>query len=321
MADQENEKAPLKKHFKRSPGYPFINLETAVGRATTFYSQHGDRWADPEIAVTFWGYSTKSSGGRQTLAALKHYGLLKTRDDGRVALSDRGLDIVMPGSPRKLEALKGAALEPEEFRKLWDAHGEALGHEQQLRFELVRDQGFNQKAVGDFIQNYRDTIRYAGLKKSATMPAETRPDGGGADHGGEASREAAHDIPSFGDLIQWESEGVEQFLQPRRVRAVAAGEWVFVDGSETGLPVSQVTVVGKAPEEPRMPAMLETPKARPTLPLAGTELLSLSIPFRGKTLSVQIRSEGEPLRSAHVAKVIKHLELSKEDLDPPAGGE
>ena len=61
--------------------------------------------------------------------------------------------------------------------------------------------------------------------------------------------------------------------------------------------------------------------AVPTLALpasGGAEVLSLTVPFRGKTLSVQIRSQGEPLQSRHLDKVVKHLNLAKEDLDVEA---
>ena len=46
-----------------------------------------------------------------------------------------------------------------------------------------------------------------------------------------------------GSYVQWTSQGVAQFTSPRRVVFVSPdGQWVFVDGSGTGLPVGQVTV-------------------------------------------------------------------------------
>jgi hypothetical protein len=46
-----------------------------------------------------------------------------------------------------------------------------------------------------------------------------------------------------GSYVQWTSQGVAQFASPRRVVSVSPdGQWVFVEGSGTGLPVGQVTV-------------------------------------------------------------------------------
>jgi hypothetical protein len=54
---------------------------------------------------------------------------------------------------------------------------------------------------------------------------------------------------NIGDLVQWASEGVDQFNTPSRVRAVQMHdqqEWAFVEGSKTGMPVSELTVVTSA---------------------------------------------------------------------------
>jgi hypothetical protein len=53
----------------------------------------------------------------------------------------------------------------------------------------------------------------------------------------------------IGDLVKWASDGVEQFDTPRRVRAMQMHdqqEWAFVEGSKTGMPVSELTVVTSA---------------------------------------------------------------------------
>ena len=66
---------------------------------------------------------------------------------------------------------------------------------------------------------------------------------------------------NVGDLVQWASDGADQFDTPRRVRATQRHdrqEWAFVEGSKTGMPVSELTVVTlasavmeeKAPSDP-----------------------------------------------------------------------
>lgn len=63
--------------------------------------------------------------------------------------------------------------------------------------------------------------------------------------------------PKIGDLIQWTVCGADQFATPRRVASVDdynGGVFVFVEGSDTGLPIDQVTVVGAAlPPRPPCP--------------------------------------------------------------------
>ena len=54
---------------------------------------------------------------------------------------------------------------------------------------------------------------------------------------------------NIGDLVQWTRDGVDQFDTPRRIRAMQMHdqqEWAFVEGSKTGMPVSELTVVTSA---------------------------------------------------------------------------
>jgi hypothetical protein len=49
-----------------------------------------------------------------------------------------------------------------------------------------------------------------------------------------------------GDLVQWTSDGIDQFETPRRVQSVHrrdGKEWAFVEGTNTGVPLSELTVV------------------------------------------------------------------------------
>jgi hypothetical protein len=54
---------------------------------------------------------------------------------------------------------------------------------------------------------------------------------------------------NIGDLVQWARDSVDQFETPRRIRALQMHdqqEWAFVEGSKTGMPVSELTVVTSA---------------------------------------------------------------------------
>ena len=54
--------------------------------------------------------------------------------------------------------------------------------------------------------------------------------------------------PQVGDLVQVEIEGVLQLGKPARVRAIQphdGQDWVFIEGSEAGIPMTQTVVIEK----------------------------------------------------------------------------
>lgn len=62
---------------------------------------------------------------------------------------------------------------------------------------------------------------------------------------------------SIGDLVQWTSGGVDQFETPRRVRAVQRRdrkEWAFVEGTRTGIPLNELTVVTPKSDATALPS-------------------------------------------------------------------
>lgn len=82
-----------------------------------------------------------------------------------------------------------------------------------------------------------------------------------APHGGKTP--PVYGGANVGDLIQWEADGVLCLPNAARVRAVRpheGKEWVFVEGSETGIPMEQVIVEQKGQEGSKV-------TNPPTLPL------------------------------------------------------
>ena len=78
----------------RSPSFPFISLPGAVHRARELYTAERRNLVSVDVAVAHWGYSPKSSGGKQTIAALRAYGLLE-EVRGELRLTDRAQHIVV----------------------------------------------------------------------------------------------------------------------------------------------------------------------------------------------------------------------------------
>jgi hypothetical protein len=62
--------------------------------------------------------------------------------------------------------------------------------------------------------------------------------------------------PQVGDYVQWTSDGVDQFKPTRKVRQIQ-DRHIWVDGSQTGIPISEVTVA--VPPAPIPVAKFTTP--------------------------------------------------------------
>lgn len=159
---------------RRSPSYPFIDLETALQRARVLFDRERHNAVPSDVAVGHWEYRPSSSDAGRTLAALRAYGLLQ--GDQEVRLTDRALRILRDdrqASPERDELLRQAALLPPLHGKLWSRYRESLPSDQTLRLVLLNDWGFNENSVDDFIAQLRRTLEYAGVRRDVA-PREER---------------------------------------------------------------------------------------------------------------------------------------------------
>lgn len=230
MADQEDDD---KKSRTRSPAYPFINLAAALKRAKEFYSKEQRNAASVKVAVKHWGYDEKSSGGKQTTAALINYGLMKDEGIGerrKVQLTQDALRVILderPDSNERDQLIKKLALTPKINKELWAKWGHSLPSDGEIRHTLLVDWDppFNDKAVDGFIKLYKDTITFAKLGESdqAQLVVNTA------------------DSLKMGDFVQWELDGVLQLPEPTRIRALTSDrKFAMLEGSNTGVPVEQL---------------------------------------------------------------------------------
>ncbi|HKI02168.1 MAG TPA: hypothetical protein VKK31_09315 [Thermoanaerobaculia bacterium] len=160
----------------RSPSFPFIGLRQALERARAFYEAEQRNAARPETAASHWGYSPKSSGGKQTIAALRSFGLLE--GDSLVKLSGRALRIILDegeGSDERERLLKQAALLPPLHSRLWERYGPELPSSQTLRLSLILDEGFNENSVDDFLTEYKETLELAKLRPAEGPKPKAEP--------------------------------------------------------------------------------------------------------------------------------------------------
>lgn len=160
----------------RSPSFPFVGLREALDRARAFYEAEQRNAARPETAAAHWGYSPKSSGGKQTIAALRSFGLLE--GDSLVKLSGRALRILLDDredSEERSRLVQQAALMPPVHARLWERYGAEFPSPQTLRLSLILDEGFNENSVDDFLTEYRETLEYARLMSGPGREARTEP--------------------------------------------------------------------------------------------------------------------------------------------------
>lgn len=258
----------------RGPAYPYINLERAVEKATIIADKGAARQKmPPETFYKLWGMGAKSSGSRQTMAALNYYDLVEyvgRGTDRKVQLTELALRIVLdkqPNSSARKEAIQKAALEPQIFRELYDRYAPLLPDDVVIETYLKIERAFNDEGARATIKHFRDTMEYAGLDQPTNKPDER--DSNSADGG------VVYGGARVGDLVDYEAGGSIRNSDPLKVRAVSADQaWVFVEDSETGLEMEQVIVKERpaAPFPPEVPidqAFGRTPP--PTLPLSQFE--------------------------------------------------
>jgi hypothetical protein len=167
-----NEEIRPKSRRTRSPAYPAIDLEEALQKATVLWDKVKRHLVNVNDAVKFWGYEASSSSGHSAVSALKKYGLVQEEGSGearQVRLTDFGIGLVFnsdPNSPDFREGLKEAALRPVIHSELWSRYGGELPDDAVVERFLVLERGFNTQYVKTFINQFRNTIAFAGLTAS-----------------------------------------------------------------------------------------------------------------------------------------------------------
>ncbi len=177
MAKESNEsqEAPdSKKPRHRSPNYPTIGLRDAVARVRKLYEADGKAGAPAALAAVHIGFAKPHGQAMSVLAALKKFGLV-AEVNGRWAPSQRAIEILnLPeDDERRHRALKDAALSPEIYRQLIEAHKETGWPKNDvLESELVTYRNFNPNSVAEFVKDLRDSLEFAGLSDLGALDLE-----------------------------------------------------------------------------------------------------------------------------------------------------
>src|SRR6266566_1791648 len=169
--------------------FPFISLEKAIGRAKELFDAD-QKGREMTIAGAFgtWEYSEKSSGGFQTVAALKMYGLLKDSTAGggrKVQLTDAALRYFRDEREEEKQKLaREFALKPKLVAVLWkDWHTSPPG-DTIARSHLKTDRGLNEQGSRSLLAIYKENLAFTNLKPDDKVPEPEAEDGEGG--GGDA---------------------------------------------------------------------------------------------------------------------------------------
>lgn len=225
----------------RSPAYPYIGLGKAVERLQKIVDAGVARNAyPPETFYKLWDLGAQSSGARQTMAALNHFGLVEydgRGDSRKVKVSELGLKIALdrvPNSHERIQAIQLAALTPIIYSDLYQRYKHMLPADVVLMTYLTRDRAYNPTAAASLIDEYRDTLSFAQLDK----PEDDLKSNKLQNAGGPAEVQV-------GDSVLIEIDGVLQFKEAKRVEEIQELDgtvWVFVEGEKTAVRLDQVVV-------------------------------------------------------------------------------
>lgn len=248
----------------RSPSYPNTPLGEAVSQVAKIEKLYRQSPVDREVAAKLIGYSGLSGPAAKALAALASYGLVERAGKGEMRVTSRARAILHPDNlAERRTSLLAAAFEPTLFQELRARWPDMIPPEDGIMTYLHR-QGFNQSAIRPAMKAYRDTLLF--IEQEGASDSHGNENHGGADSTtGESGKSAALEKARVGDMVEVEIGGVLLFPEPVRVRAVTEDQsWVFVEGSETGIEMENVTVM----DRPDSGAPL---KPAPTMPLPASK--------------------------------------------------
>jgi len=169
--------------------FPFISLEKAIERAQQLFDadQKGR-----EMAVTgafsAWDYSDKSSGGFQTVAALKMYGLIKDTEGGdirKIALTEDALRYFRDERiEEKTKLLRQFALQPKLIAALWNDWHDTPPADMIARSHLKAERSLNDQGARSLLAIYKENLMFAELKGSDMIEPDSA-NGTGSERGDE----------------------------------------------------------------------------------------------------------------------------------------
>lgn len=183
--DTATPSATKKPKTGRSPAYPFIPIDKALNQARALYQTEGKYAVPMASAFRAWGYGEKSSGGRQTLAALRYFGLIEVAGEGdsrQVKVSQEALRVLLDTREDDTERralVRKMAMRPSIHQQIFLKYREGLPSDATVRHFLVFDHDYNEGAAQELLEEYKATATYAGLYQPSGDIDESQVEDGG----------------------------------------------------------------------------------------------------------------------------------------------
>lgn len=143
----------------RSPRYPRISLETAIGYARRLYDEAHRSQVDPDTAARLMGFSGKSGASAIALGAVRQFGLVDGLR-GSLKVSDLAMKILQPSSVAEAEdARSECAFKPEVYDRLvGHFDGQLPRSDEPIKAHLIRVMGFSQAGAEECVGTLRRTL-------------------------------------------------------------------------------------------------------------------------------------------------------------------
>ncbi len=242
----------------RSPNYPAIDLNRAIDFARKLYAANHLHKASAEVVAKAIGYTGLNGSSLTAIAALKKYGLLE--EEGKeFRISKDALTILVEpaSSEERARTIVKLASKPDLFAELQSNYPGSVPSDEILRAWFLR-KGFVQSTVDTPIRAYRETMELSYAQQALYNAVPPAPPA--------VQTPKPVVAPKVGDLVQWESAGTLMFEQPRRVVSVTPDEqFLFVEGSATGIPTKEITATQAATATqalaPVLPPILSSPNS------------------------------------------------------------
>lgn len=161
--------------MEKSPNYPFLGLEKALGRAETIYKAAQSHAMPITVAAKGWGYSPNSSAVVRIVGTLKAYGLTDIQRDSaerKIKLTDQALRYFRDERAEvRQELLREFALRPKILLRLWKSSswGSNPPSDEVARSHLKVDLGYNERAARSVLDIYKKNIAFAGLAEVGSV--------------------------------------------------------------------------------------------------------------------------------------------------------
>lgn len=243
MTDTGTTSGPIPKRQKvgRSPAYPSVPLAAALEKAKAQYDSEGKYAVPLPSAFKAWGYSDKSSGGRDVRASLRYFGLITVDGDGdmaKVKLTDDALRVLLDereDQTEKKAIIRRLALTPTAHKKLWTKFPDGIKSDATAIHYLVFEEGFNKSAAEALIGEFKVTADFAGLYQPDGLtviedgadPADDQSDDASEDGAGAGTDRREVPVGSKKQVPVMSSERVaftEESQPGQYLKLIASGE-------------------------------------------------------------------------------------------------